>query len=587
MSRDEPIILGINAVYHESSAAIMVGSRLAGAVEEERLNRVKHGKKATIDGTVLLPVLAIDWCLEQAGVSLADVAAVGYSFSPRLRFEHNATAPDAADLPPGTYGSPSGERRLFELSRLTRRILERRHQVDLGGRFHFLPHHLCHLASAFFPSPHEDAAVLAIDGIGEWATTTLARGHGHELEILDEVSYPHSLGFLWERLTDYLGFRRNSDECKVMGLASYGDPVPFRSVFDRLVRCTDTGFEVDGDVLCFRHETDLTPLETLMGPRRLPHEPLAWQGADRRHADVAAALQEATERVILHLARRLADLTGLDTLCVAGGVGLNCVANGRLALESPFRDVWVQPAAHDAGTALGAAALLHHQVFERPRRITAFSPYLGPEASDEACRAAVDRFHLGDRVAADDGRPLAVRVAERLAAGRVVAWFQGRSEWGPRALGNRSILADPRNPAMRDILNERVKHRETFRPFCPSVLANHAPDWFDFGGRQPAGAAAYMLAAYRVLPERREQIPAVVHVDGTSRLQMVTPQSNPLFHELIAAFHARTGVPMLLNTSFNDREPIVCSPDDALRCFLSTRIDDLVLGPLLLDRQGA
>jgi len=584
-------VLGINAIYHESSAALVIGDYIVAAAEEERFSRVKHAKKAAIEHTLELPFRAIEWCLHRAGLAMDDVAGVGYSFSPRLRLDHNADLAEAATLLPGAWGTSDGERRVHELCRLVRRILERWFAVDLTGRFHYLPHHDCHLASAFYPSPFREAAVISVDGIGEWTTTAIAHGTPSGLATLATQVYPNSIGFLWEKLTDFLGFHRNHDECKVMGLASYGDPTVYRPAFDELVTVDDDGFTMHADRLRFRREDDHTALEPLFGPRRLPGEPLAYEGDDRRHADVAAALQALTEDLFRHLGRRAAAASGSRHCCLAGGVALNCVANGVLVREGLFDDLFVQPAAHDAGTALGAAFLLSRRDGPSPAAATRCPrshAYLGPAFDDDECRAALERWRLDGAVVATapDDDELLAEVARRLAEGRVVAWFDGALEWGPRALGHRSILADPRNGQMRDILNHRVKHREPFRPFCPSVLAEHAAAWFYLGPpAAPLAAADFMLFAYPTRPDRAAAIPAVVHVDGTSRIQVVHADVTPRYHRLITRFHELTGVPLVLNTSFNDREPIVCTPDDAIRCFRATAIDDLVLGGHLVARE--
>ncbi len=579
-----PLILGLNATYHECAAALTDGPRVVAAVEQERLSRVKHSKRASIEGCLCLPWAAIDACLAAAGTTLAEVDAVAWSFDPALRFAQNAALPEAASLPPGHYGSALGERRLRDLHAFVPALLGARYGTDLAGRFFWLPHHHCHLASAFYPSPFGRAAVLSVDGIGEWTTTASAHGSGARLTVHDELGYPHSLGFLWEKVTAFLGFSRNADECKVMGLASYGRPEIYREAFGRLIEVGTGSFRVDAERLCPRREDDFAGLEALFGPRRLPGAPLAYEGPDRRHADIAAALQSVTEDAMLALAERALAATGERHLCLAGGVALNCVANGRIAREVVPGDLFIQPAANDAGTALGAALLLYYRDFASERRPTRFDPYVGPAYAAAECLAALERHRLTAHIVDLAGRDLAAELAARLAAGRIVAVFQGGLEFGPRALGHRSLLADPRTAAIRDTLNRRVKHREPFRPLCPAVLAERAGEWFDFGGRAPVSAADHMLVTYFARPEQRARIAGVVHVDGTSRVQLVHAAHTPFLHRLIAAFAEATGIPMVLNTSFNVREPIVASPDDAVRCFLATAIDDLLLGDLLVAR---
>jgi carbamoyltransferase len=444
--------------------------------------------------------------------------------------------------------------------------------ADVSDRFHWLEHHLCHAASAFLVSPFDEAAVLAVDGIGEFGTAWLGHGQGAELRQLAELEYPHSLGFLWEKLAEFLGFGEY-DASKVMGLAAHGDAETFAPGFATLVSSNRQGeLRLAADTLRFRSD-DFGPLESLLGPRRRPGEPLT-----PRHADIAAALQKATDKALLDLAAALRERTASPRLCLAGGVALNCASN-RVVLESGlFDELYVQPAAHDAGTALGAAAWLWCQRSGGNRSFALQHPYLGPGYSDVELVAALDHSGLRYRRSTDP----AAEAAAFIANGAVVGWFQGRMEVGPRALGNRSLLADARRPDMRAILNEKIKHRETFRPFAPAILAERAADWFRIPGR--SWPSDFMLLACDVRPERAARIPAVIHVDGTSRIQTVRAETNPLFHRLIAEFERATGVPLVLNTSFNDCEPIVCSPQDALHTFGSTRIDVLVLGDFVVQR---
>lgn len=576
--------LGINGAYHETSACLVIGDRIVAAAEEERFNRIKHGKCATIENANLLPWHAIDFCLHQGGIAFDDLEGVGYSIEPEARWEANHESGTLETSGRRSWGGHAGERVYRDLTMTVPNLLERVHGCDLDGRFHFLSHHLCHLASAYHPSPFASAALLSLDGIGEWESTALARGEGGEIEVLHRHGFPDSLGFLWEKITAYLGFRKNHDECRVMGLAAYGDPSRHREAFARLVtRDGEGGFAMDDSLLRFRDEDGFEGLEALLGPRRHGHERLCWQGGDRRHADVAAALQERTEEVIVDLGRDLARRTGLSRLALAGGVALNCVANARLHREGIFEDIWVQPAANDAGTAIGAACLLARRSGRRFVGEAQAGPYLGPSFDVDRVDEAIRSFGMGDAVMTIPEAENLDWVAEQLKRGEVVAWFQGAMEFGPRALGNRSILADPRREEMRDVLNRKVKHRELFRPFCPSVLAERADDWFEVGSKPPS-ASDYMLMALPIRPERRQAIPAVSHVDGTSRIQRVHREQTPLYHALISAFAEKTGVPLLLNTSFNDREPIVCSPEDALRCFLKTSIDVLVLGSRILKK---
>lgn len=574
-------ILGLNSAYHESAACLVRDGELVAAAEEERFSRRKHAKPARVDNSGELPLAAIRFCLAEAGrrageeLTLARIEHVGYSLDFEARRAAHSTHRHPYPLPAGDFGSPEGES-LF--CRRGSSVADRLRRRGFRGRFHFLPHHACHAASAFFVSPFEEAAVLVIDGIGEFDSTTLYHGRGNRLTRLEGLPYPHSLGFLWEKLAKFLGFSEY-DACKVMGLASYGDPGRFREPFRRLVQLTPEGFTVDDAVARFRIE-DYALLEALLGLAGRSRPVEEAEDEARPYADLAATLQEVTEEAVLTLARRARERTGSRRLCLAGGVALNCVANGRLLASGLFDQVFIQPAAHDGGTALGACYRLWNQHLDGPRRYLFNSPYLGPEFSaaeiEKALAARGLRYEKSGAVEAE--------AARLLAGGKVVAWFQGAMELGPRALGNRSILADPRRPEMVALLNRKVKHREPFRPFCPSVLAGKAGEWFELAGCTLP--AAYMLAAYRVHPQRRQEIPAVIHVDGTSRVQLVSPEVNPRYHRLIEEFERLTGVPILLNTSFNDGEPIVCSPADAVRTFLATGIDVLVAGDWVVHRQA-
>jgi carbamoyltransferase len=561
------IVLGVNSVYHESSAALIRDGRVLAAAEEERFNRRKHGKPDRVDRADDLPVEAIAFCLRQAAVTGHEVDAVAYSYDPTLR--RRLFRPDPWSLP-GGWGSVDGEMTFYAaLDRVPGR-LSALLGADVGGRIRWVPHHVAHAASSYYPSGFESAGVLVADGIGEAATTVLFAATGGRLTKLEEVLYPNSIGFLWEKLSVYLGFSAY-DASKVMGLAGYGDAAVHADAFGKFVYQHGPLFGTDPDILRFR-PPDVEPLERLLGPARRggPIEP--------RHADVAAALQEATNRTMLQLAEHLHGLHPSSNLCLSGGVALNCVANYLVKERGPFQETYLPPAPHDGGTAVGAA--LHVAHTEQASAHTGpTTTYLGPGYSDEEILAAVEAAGLRAR------RPpqLAGAVARLLADGAVVGWFQDRLELGPRALGNRSLLADPRDPRIRETLNRKVKHREDFRPFAPSVLAEEASAWFELG--RPSPAYASMLFSCPARPDKAHRIPAVLHVDGTARIQTVDAADNPRYHQLISAFADLTGVPMVLNTSFNDSEPIVCSPADALRTFLATRIDAVALGGYLVQRR--
>lgn len=586
-------MLGLNAAYHESAAAIIRGFEVVFAAEEERYTREKHAKIARVTNPDQLPWFAIRDCLRAANCTkLSDVDAVAYSLMPGKRLAMIGSDPYPVSEAVG-FGTEWGEHTFDHRVRSVPQIISTAGEVpSLGAGFHFIPHHLAHAACAYYASGLESAAVLVVDGIGESATTWLGRGGRAGLEMIEETAYPHSIGMLWERVAAYLGFGEY-DAAKVMGLAAFGDPQRLAAAMDRLFHVHDQGgpalavgkptFAVDLDLARFR-AGDVAGLESLFGRRRQADE----SPTEARFADVAAALQRRTEDALLALARRLKRATGESNLVYSGGVALNCVANSRLERDGPFEVIHVYAAPHDAGTAIGAA-------LETARRMagpgssaagfvgSALTPFLGGEFDDDAIDAALARWGLACERAPDPE----LRAASLLADGRIVAWFQGRMEFGPRALGNRSLLADPRHPAVRERLNHRIKHREPFRPFAASVLEEEAATWFDFPSDR-AGARAsrdLMLLAYSVRPAVRSLIPAVVHADGTCRIQTVGRQRQPRFHRLISAFSRLTGVPVILNTSYNEQEPLVRTPDDALATFLKTPIDALFLNDRLIMHQ--
>ena len=570
-------ILGINAAYHESAACLIKDGKVLMAIEEERLNRVKHGKLSTPETTRQLPWKAIRKCLDFAGITLADVAHIGYSFAPEILQQGvDAWRADGAhkqswELEKTSYQTLDGGLDFAQ------GVLASRQQLmeaeGFTGQFHFLPHHDCHAASAFHVSPFDKAAVLVIDGIGEWASTSLYYGDGNKLRKEYDFLFPDSLGFVWEKLSKYLGFSQY-DASKVMGLAAYGDASKTIGLFSKLV--IDKA-EMKVDMAMLRHESpDFSTLEALFKlPRK--HEPVDlasdnWQA----YVDVAAGLQLLTEQVLIQLLQKF-DRKQYRNLCMAGGVALNCAANGVIVREHMFDDVFIQPAANDAGTALGAAFLIWNQILDNPRDYVFTNSYLGPEYSDAEIEAVLQRTRLNYQKV-----DIAKEVAKVLANGSIVGWFNGRMEWGPRALGSRSLLADPRNPDVRELMNVKVKHRELYRPFCPSVIGEKAEEWF--AGSTAANAGKYMLATSTVRAGKAKLIPAVVHFDGTVRAQAVYQQDHAEYYRLISEFEALTGIPLLLNTSFNDSEPIVCTPQDAINTFMKTDIDYLALGNFLISK---
>jgi len=584
-------ILGVNSAYHEHSACLVVDGRVVAAVEEERFNRVKHGKRARVDSPDQLPEQAMDWCLASQGLRPEEIDHVAYSFDPARRLKCNVGLEDESRLLRGSWGTQEGEERFYRHNLLARdRLLARFPRA----RFHFLPHHLCHAAGAFLCSPFERAAILVADGIGEFASTWLGVGDGGAIKALQEVHYPNSLGFVWERMSEFLGFDAYSGPGKMMGYGCLTDPVgestgcDYKALLDDWIRLLpDGGFAVDAEVFRFRTE-DYSGLERWLGPRR---QRVVYRYEE---ASIASALQERTEQVMLHLARRLDELVNgapepgsprVDALCMSGGVALNCVANQRLVEESPFRRFHIQAAANDAGTAIGAALLVWCGVLGRERQPQPGHVYLGPEYGPVQIDAALRAAGASWRIVDDPAREAARRIAE----GEIVAWFQGALEMGPRALGHRSILVDPTHFDARDLLNIRVKHREIFRPFAPSAIEEAVPELF--GRERLAAPAELMLLAVPVAgPRVQQRIPAVVQVNGitgqaTARVQVVREAVAPEYYRLIRELEPLCGVGAVLNTSFNISEPIVCSPAHALRTFARSEMDSLFLGDRLVTRR--
>jgi carbamoyltransferase len=575
-------ILGINAYHGNASAAIVSEGRLVAAVEEERFNRVKYAAG--------FPVQAIRYCLKEAGLELKDIDHVAVPRNPYARLGRKLFY--AMRMPSFARGRVKVLRKFTGIPQALAQAFDT-DPAKIAAKFHRIEHHQAHLASAFFVSPFERAALLSADGLGDFASTMWGTGEGGRMKIDGAIAFPHSLGLFYSAVTQYLGFLKFGDEYKVMGLAAYGEAEQLEAFRD-IVRADGDGFRLG--LAYFTHhrsgpemswaDADQTPtmgkmfsekMERRLGPRRNPEEPL-----EQRHRNLASALQARLEEVYLGMLEKLAERTGLQAVCLAGGVAFNCVANGKIFDRTGFEQVYVHPAAGDGGLAVGAAFFVWHQILGKPRSFVMDHAYWGPGYTrDETCRA-IDRNGLRqkgwrvDELAEDN---LIERTAAIVADGKILGWFQGRAEWGPRALGNRSIVADPRRPEMKEILNQRIKHREIFRPFAPSILAESTGEWFEKSHPSP-----FMTLAYSVRPEKREKIPAPTHVDGTGRLQTVTRDANPRYWSLIKAFEQLTGVPVVLNTSFNDNEPIVCRPEEALDCFERTQMDALVLGDFLITR---
>jgi carbamoyltransferase len=589
-------ILGISAFYHDSAAALVEDGRIAAAAQEERFTRKKHDAR--------FPAHAIEYCLKQAGVGLDAVDNVVFYDKPFLKFErlletYLAFAPRG--LRSFSMAIPVWLReKLFQKSLLKRELKRYAPDYDWKQRLLFAEHHQSHAASAFFASPFEEAVVLTMDGVGEWATTSVGFGSGNKLEMRREIHFPHSLGLLYSAFTYYTGFKVNSGEYKVMGLAPYGEPRFAKLILDRLIDLkSDGSFKLDlsyFDYCTGLRMTNKAFDDLFGGPPRSPDELLT-----QRHMDLAASIQAVTDEVVLRLTRSLAAETGAQNLCLAGGVALNCVANGKVLRDGRFRRVWVQPAAGDAGGALGAALCAYHLFRDQPRQVDGehdlmHGSYLGPDYTQREIEARLTALGARYTVLSDDD--VIRRTADALVEGKAVGWFQGRMEFGPRALGARSILGDARSPSMQSVLNLKVKYRESFRPFAPSVLREDVADWFELDSDSPymlmvadvakqhrreMTAAEQALFGIEKLNVPRSSIPAVTHVDYSARIQTVHRETNPRYHALLGAFKARTGCPVIVNTSFNVRgEPIVLTPDDAFRCFMGTDIEVLTVGNCIL-----
>jgi len=584
-------VLGLSAFYHDSAASLLCDGEIVAAAQEERFTRRK--------GDAAFPRHAVDYCLGAAGIAPADLACVAFYDKPLLKFERILETYLA--VAPRGFASFRKAGPLWIKEKLyTDQAL--REALRYDGAVLYTEHHESHAASAFFPSPFEEAAILTVDGVGEWATATVGVGRGADIELLSELRWPDSLGLLYSAFTYYLGFKVNSGEYKVMGLAPYGEPKYVDVILRELMALRDDGsFTLDQRYFDYLGGLTMTSAafdELFGGPPRVPESPLR-----QRDMDLARSVQEVCEEVVLRMGRTAYRLTGCDRLCMAGGVALNCVANGRLLREGSFRELWIQPAAGDAGGSLGAAQLAWHRRFGASRRVTPGrdamrGAYLGPEFGADEIEAYLDgQGAVYERL---DRRALLARVAAELAEERVVGWFNGRMEFGPRALGARSILGDPRSPRMQEQMNLKIKFREGFRPFAPSVLRERARDYFEMDAESPymllvapvrrdrrAPAAASDAALWGIdrLNVPRSDIPAVTHIDYSARVQTVTRETNPDYYDLIAEFERLTGCAVLVNTSFNVRgEPIVCTPADAYQCFMRTHIDCLALGPFLLTK---
>jgi carbamoyltransferase len=591
------IILGISAYYHDSAAAILRDGEIIAAMQEERFSRKKHDSA--------FPHQAIKNCLEIANIKGSEIDFVAFYDKPFLKFERLLET-YIAFAPKGFASFRTAipvwlKEKLFLKTLLCNELEGYDSGCDWAKKLRFSEHHLSHAASAYFPSPFDSAAILTMDGVGEWATTSVAVGNGHHLEIIKEIHFPHSLGLLYSAFTYYTGFRVNSGEYKVMGLAPYGVPRYAELIKSKLVDIKEDGsFRLDMSFFDYCSGLRMTndKFHSLFGgsPRQ-PSEPLT-----QHHMDLAASVQAVTEEIILRLTRGIQTETGISNLCLAGGVALNCVANGKILRDAKFTGLWIQPAAGDAGGALGAALAVHHIQLDKPRIAQYPDSMRGSFLGIEFQQSEIEKrlTACGAKFEVFDDTNLYDFVSSILADGKAVGWFQGRMEFGPRALGGRSILGDPRSPNMQSVLNLKVKFRESFRPFAPAILQEDVSNWFELSGNSP-----YMLQVANIVQSKRRQmteteeklfginklnvtrseVPAVTHVDYSARVQTVQSEINPRLYRLLAAFKQKTGCPILVNTSFNVRgEPIVCTPEDAFRCFMGCGIELLVIGNCVLEK---
>lgn len=564
-------ILGINSVYHDSSAALLKDGILIAAVEEERFSRIKHAKKAEIDNSDELPFAAIDDCLHKAGITMNEVDHVGFSFNPKRRLKNIGVS---AYYQKNSWGSKEGEELFYKKTLSVPSKLEKHYGTKLKRKFHWVNHHWAHAASAFFVSPFKESPIVIVDGIGEIATCWLGYGKDNKIYKIKEVMFPHSIGFLWEKMSEFLGLSAY-DAGKVMGLASYGDWKVYIDGFHKIVTFNDKDiFSVDNEIMRFRTD-DFSQIEKLFGIKKKKHD----EEFTKEHMDFAAAMQKITEKTLLRLINytetHAKNKMEVKSLCSAGGVILNCIANEPTFLIRPYDSVFIPSAPNDAGTSIGSAYYIYNHILNNKRAFIYKHAYWGPEyRNDHDIEEMISKYHLTFRKV----KEIEKKTARLIADGSIVAWFQGRLEFGPRALGNRSFLADPRRTDMREVINQRVKKREWFRPFAPSVPEEQMKDFFYI--RKNLLSDRFMIFA--VAPKFPEKIPAVTHVDETSRVQTVSKDTNPKYYKLLTEFGKITKIPILLNTSFNVQEPIVCSPEDAIRTFLKTKIDYLVINNYLI-----
>jgi carbamoyltransferase len=557
-------ILGLNYIGHDASASLVRNGEAIASVMEERFSRVKHDRS--------FPAQAIQYCLDCAGISVTDLKSICYYMDPVEHFEQRVVHHLGRYYPRSVPLFPDMLNRALKVNNVEKEIREK---LNYLGKIYWADHHKSHIATGFYLSPYDEAVVISIDGLGEISSTVIADCQGTEINILKRIDFPHSLGMLYNAVTHYLGFNAVGDAGKVMGLTSYGDRSVCLNDFRKIVLLKeDGGYELDLDYFEFPFQRDLWISEkfiSLFGPKRDKNGPL-----EKRHQDIAAGLQGMLEEVYYHLAGYAKKATGREYLCLSGGVTLNSVANGKLLEKEFFKDIFIPPPTGDDGTSLGSALLYNYQEIGNSKRYPLQNGFLGPEYSDDEIESALKRFNLAYRKSDDVCKEAGAMIADN----KIIGWFQGRMEVGPRALGNRSILANPGLEDIKDTLNSRVKFREPFRPFAPSILAEDVGEWFTYDHEAP-----YMLFVFDVKEEKRHLVPGITHVDGSGRLQSVDRQRNPKYHRLISEFKKHTGIPMVINTSFNIKgEPIVNSPTDAVRCFLGNGIDCLVLGDFVVEK---
>ena len=565
-------IIGIAGLAIDASSALIQNNSVVVAIEEERLKRIKHASIIQSGG---LPYESLNACLKFGNISFKDVDHVGYFFQPYREFlSMSLFRLRRSYLSPSTFAYyQTGYLEHLRKHIAVDKLLQS--QCKNKMKFHHFSHHLTHAASVYYPSPFEESAILVIDAMSEFESTTFYYAKGNHIKRLLKYNFPNSLGFLYATMTDYLGFKSNNDEYKVMGLASYGNP----TYYDKLKKVIN--INSNGEIKInygffskyFRgREYFNEKFISEFGPKRLPGDEIS-----ERHTNIASSIQKILEESVMKMLIHLKKITGSKNICLSGGVALNCKMNGKILKEGPFENIFLQPAPHDAGCSIGSALLVKHNILQRKERESNLSPYLGLEFNNIEIKKTLEESNIKYKYCED----ISLETANKLSEGKLVAWFQGRNEWGPRALGSRSILADPTRKEMKNIINKKVKHREEFRPFAPSVTLEDAHKFFDIKIESP-----FMLFVVPVLDAVKEKIPSVVHVDGTARPQTVNKKDNPLFHELLKNFEKIKGVPVLLNTSFNiNKEPIVNSPRDALRCFFSTGLDCLVMGNFLIDKK--